>query len=84
MLDHYSFGWSDGSLLKIWESFNKPSNIYIYIHTHIILDMIFRYACVSLKIVVDLLLVVIINEDDTVVITELKFWFVEDFLLFRV
>ena len=35
--------------------------------------MIFRYACVSLKIVVDLLLVVIINEDDTVVITELKF-----------
>ena len=35
--------------------------------------MIFRYVCVSLKMVVDLLLVVIINEDDTVVITELKF-----------
>lgn len=35
--------------------------------------MIFRYVCVSLKIVVDLLLVVIINEDDIVVITELKF-----------
>ena len=46
--------------------------------------MIFRYVYVSLKMVVDLLLVVIINEDDTVVITELKFWFVEDFLLFRV
>ena len=81
MLDYYSFGWSDGSLLKIWESFNKPSKIYIYC---IILDMIFRYVCVSLKIVVDLLLVVIINEDDIVVITELKFWFVEDFLLFGV
>lgn len=81
MLDYYSFGWSDGSLLKIWESFNKPSKkIYICV----ILDMIFRYVCVSLKIVVDLLLVVIINEDDIVVITELKFWFVEDFLLSRV
>ena len=37
------------------------------------LDMIFRYVCVSLKIVVDLLVVVIISEGDTVVIIELKF-----------
>ena len=56
-----------------WKFENHLINPQKYTYMCIILHMIFRYVCVSLKIVVDLLVVVIISEGDTVVIIELKF-----------